>query len=193
MRFLLIFIFVFITSNLLKSEQIFNGKTITNFYISPSIESSIIYPLEMGHEMTSIDSKGDWTQVTDKQTGLVGWVLSNDFFDKKPENSLKTKDYNLIFNEFKERVLEMSEAIENAIKIKTFTKVKHMGGAAAYVVADDQWFNGKRFQQQAFQVYEIWKGINQSPSFLSFRDSNNNERFIVLSGPHRPRILKSGQ
>ena len=193
MRFLLIFIFVFITPNLLKSEQIFNGKTITNFYISPSMESSIIYPLEMGHEMFSIDSKGDWTQVTDKQTGLVGWVLSNDFLDKKPQESFKTKDYNLIFEEFKERVLEMSEAIESAIKIKTFTKVEHIGGAAAYVVAEDQWFNGKRFQQQAFQVYEIWRGINQSPSFLSFRDNNNNERFIVLSGPHRPRISKSGE
>ena len=65
------------------------------------------------------------------------------------------------------------QAIESAINVKTFKEVKHMGGAAAYVIAEDNWFNGKRFQQQAFQVYEIWKGINQSPSFLSFRDSNN--------------------
>ena len=163
----------------------------------------------------------------------MGWVLSVDFTSKKPEESIGKKNYNLIFEEFKERVLEMSQAIESAInvntkkailkaesnpiklssidinldlikffknensikniKIKTFKEVKHMGGAAAYVIAEDNWFNGKRFQQQAFQVYEIWKGINQSPSFLSFRDSNNNEKFIVLSGPHRPRLLKSNK
>ena len=94
--------------------------------------------------------KGDWIQVTDKQTGLVGWVLSVDFTSQKPEESIGKKNYNLIFEEFKERVLEMSKAIESAINVKTFKEVKHMGGAA-YVIAEDNWFNGKRFQQQAFQ------------------------------------------
>ena len=46
---------------------------------------------------------------------------------------------------------------------------------------------------QAFQVYEMWRGVNQSPSFLSFRNSKGKEIFIVLSGPHRPRLLKSNQ
>jgi len=193
MRFLVIIFFVFISLNILKSEQIFNGKNLTNFYISPSLNASVIYPLERGHEMLHLKKKGDWIQVTDKQTGLVGWVLSVDFTSQKPEESIGKKNYNLIFEEFKERVLEMSKAIESAINVKTFKEVKHMGGAAAYVIAEDNWFNGKRFQQQAFQVYEIWKGINQSPSFLSFRDSNNEEKFIVLSGPHRPRILKSNK
>ena len=63
---------------------------------------------------------GDWVQVTDKQTGLVGWVLDGDFTSQKPEELLGKKNYELIFNEFKERVLEMSKAIESAINVKTF-------------------------------------------------------------------------
>ena len=104
----------------MKSEQIFNGKSLTNFYINPSLDASVIYPLEIGHEMLSLKKNGDWIQVTDKQTGLVGWVLSVDFTSKKPEESIGKKNYNLIFEEFKERVLEMSQAIESAINVKTF-------------------------------------------------------------------------
>ena len=43
------------------------------------------------------------------------------------------------------------------------------------------------------QVYELWRNENQSPSFLSFRNTKNEEQFIVLSGPHRPRYLKSNK
>lgn len=191
MKLFLLLILFFIPLNPITSEQIFNGVNITNFYIGPSSESSIIYPLELGHEMSVKKTEDEWIQVLDEQTGLVGWVLKKDFLTERPDEKLNKKDYSAIFMEFKERVLEMSKAIEDAIRIKTFNKVVHLGGAAAYVEANDEWFMGKRHHQQAFQVYEIWKGVNQSPSFLSFRDSKNKERFIVLSGPHRPRILKS--
>ena len=85
----------------------------------------------------------------------------------------------------------MSKSIEDAIGLKTFIETQHMGGVAAVVVASEDWFLGRRHKNQAFQVYEIWRGLNQTPSFLSFRDESGNEKFIVLSGPHRPRYLKS--
>ena len=85
----------------------------------------------------------------------------------------------------------MSASIKDAISVDTFLDVKHLGGAAAAVIADDEWFNGKRHANQAFQVYDLWKNQNQSPSFLSFRNQSNKEQFIILSGPHRPRYLKS--
>ena len=85
----------------------------------------------------------------------------------------------------------MSKSIEDAIGLKTFIETQHIGGVAAVVVASEDWFLGRRHKNQAFQVYEIWRGLNQTPSFLSFRDKSGNEKFIVLSGPHRPRYLKS--
>ena len=87
----------------------------------------------------------------------------------------------------------MSKSIEEAISIKTFLEVKHLGGAAAVVIANNDWFNGRRHANQAFQVYELWKNQNQSPSFLSFKNNDNEEKFIILSGPHRPRYLKSSE
>ena len=97
------------------------------------------------------------------------------------------------FEIFKERVLEMSKSIKEAISIETFTDVEHLGGAAAAIIANDEWFKGRRHANQAFQVYELWKNQNQSPSFLSFRNSSKEEQFIILSGPHRPRYLKSSK
>ena len=51
--------------------------------------------------------------------------------------------------------------------------------AAAAVIADNEWFKGKRHANQAFQVYDLWKNQNQSPSFLSFRNESNKEQFII--------------
>ena len=89
--------------------------------------------------------------------------------------------------------MEMSKSIKDAISIDTFLKVEHLGGAAEAITADNNWFNGRRHANQAFQVYDLWKNQNQSPSFLSFRNESGVEQFIILSGPHRPRYLKSSK
>ena len=191
MKKILLSAILILSFNISSSEEIYNNFQLSNFYISPSVDSPIIYPLELGHIMLVQETKKDWIKVMDKKTGLIGWVFEKNFSKDKPKKSLNEKDYKSIFSKFKENVLEMSDSIEKAIKVKTFTDVRHLGGAAAEIIADDLWFLGRRHQNQAFQVYEIWKNINQSPSFLSFKDSKNIERFIVLSGPHRPRILKS--
>ena len=158
--------------------------------MDPDQNSPIIYTIELGHEMVVEERKGEWINVKDKITGLKGWVFSENFSEENPGNSRNDNIYNDSFEIFKEKVIEMSKSIEDAIGIKTFTDVTHLGGVAAIVIADDDWFKGRRHQNQAFQVYDIWKDQNQTASFLSFRTKDGVEKFIVLSGPHRPRYLK---
>lgn len=178
-------------ANKLFAEEIFNNKQFNNFYISPSIDSPVIYPIELGHKMLIQEQNKEWARVLDERTGLVGWILTDSFSDKAIDENNTKINYEERFDLFKDRVAEMSKSIEEAINIKTFENVEHLGGAAAVVIANDSWFKGRRHENQAFQVYEMWRGINQSPSFLSFKNTKNNEIFIVLSGPHRPRLLKS--
>ena len=182
---------VILLKPLLASEKVFSVKELTNMFIKPSETSPIIYPIEMGKEFVLKAEKDEWSNVLDEKTGLVGWVKKDQLSPDKPTETFKGKDYDQSFKIFKERVLEMSASIKDAISIDTFLDVKHLGGAAAAVIADDEWFKGKRHANQAFQVYDLWKNQNQSPSFLSFRNKSNKEQFIILSGPHRPRYLKS--
>ena len=178
-------------NSLFASEKVFSVKELTNMYIQPSENSPIIYPIEIGKEFVLKGEEGDWSNVLDEITGLVGWLRKDQLSLNKPTGTFDRKDYNQSFTIFKQRVLEMSASIKDAISIDTFLDVKHLGGAAAAVIADDEWFKGKRHANQAFQVYDLWKNQNQSPSFLSFRNESNKEQFIILSGPHRPRYLKS--
>ncbi|MFL2661416.1 MAG: hypothetical protein ACJ0G4_05710 [Alphaproteobacteria bacterium] len=177
--------------NILKSEEkLYAVKTVSNFHMNSSLDSPVIYPIDQGKEMILLTKENDWLNLLDNKTGLMGWSLNENFSKVRPENIL-TKDYSNAFKVFEERVLEMSKSIKEAISIETFLEVKHLGGAAATIIADDEWFKGRRHANQAFQVYELWKNQNQSPSFLSFKDTSGNEKFIILSGPHRPRYLKS--
>ena len=186
-----LFLFLF---NVVKSEEIlYATKSISNFYMNPSIDAPVIYPVDAGKKMILISKKDRWLNLLDEQTGLVGWSSDENFSNDKPTKTLESKDYKESFKIFKERVLEMSKSIKDAIAIDTFVEVEHLGGAAAVVIADDNWFKGRRHANQAFQVYEMWKNQNQSPSFLSFRNLNKEEQFIILSGPHRPRYLKSSK
>ena len=178
-------------NSLSASEKVFSVKELNNMYIQPSENSPIIYPIEIGKEFVLKAEEGEWSNVLDEKTGLVGWIRKDQLSFNKPTGTLKGKDYNQSFKTFKQRVLEMSASIKDAISVETFLDVKHLGGAAAVIIADDEWFKGKRHANQAFQVYDLWKNQNQSPSFLSFRNESNKEQFIILSGPHRPRYLKS--
>ena len=188
--FLTLLLSFFFFNQVFSEEKIFNFKEISTFHMDPDQNSPIIYPIELGHEMVVEERKGEWINVKDKITGLKGWVFSENFSEENPGNSKNDNIYNDSFEIFKEKVIEMSKSIEDAIGIKTFTDVTHLGGVAAIVIADDDWFKGRRHQNQAFQVYDIWKDQNQTASFLSFRTKDGVEKFIVLSGPHRPRYLK---
>ena len=192
--FFYIFSLFLFSFNVVKSEEIlYAKKTISNFYMNPSMDAPVIYPVDAGKKMILISKKDGWLNLLDEQTGLVGWSSDENFSKDKPAKTLESKDYDESFKIFKERVLEMSKSIKDAISIDTFVDVEHLGGAAAVVIAEDSWFKGRRHANQAFQVYEMWKNQNQSPSFLSFRNLKKEEQFIILSGPHRPRYLKSSK
>ena len=195
MKIYLFIITLFLFSfNTVKSEEtLYATKAISNFYMNPSIDAPVIYPIDSGKEMILISKKDGWLNLLDKQTGLVGWSSEENFSEDKPIKTMNSKNYDESFKIFKERVLEMSKSIKEAISIDTFVDVEHLGGAAAVVIADDNWFKGRRHANQAFQVYEMWKTQNQSPSFLSFKNLKKEEQFIILSGPHRPRYLKSSK
>ena len=196
MKLNLIFLFFFLNFSfgyVKGEEKLYSSAEFSSLYIKPNIESPIIYPIDLGKELIIKKKEEKWYNVLDEQTGLVGWVQKEFLSNEKPENNLKKKDYKSSFKIFRERVLEMSASIKDAIAIDTFKEVKHLGGAAAVIIAHNNWFEGRRHANQAFQVYEMWKNQNQSPSFLSFRNESGEEQFIILSGPHRPRYLKSSK
>ena len=178
-------------TNVFAEQKIYSSKQLSNIHIQPTMDSPVIYPIEMGKELILKDEKNDWLNVLDEKTGLVGWIQKELISENKPKNIKTAKNYTESFKIFKGKVMEMSASIKDAISIETFIEVKHLGGAAAAIIADDNWFKGRRHANQAFQVYDLWKNQNQSPSFLSFRNEKNEEQFIILSGPHRPRYLKS--
>ena len=189
--YIIITLFLFSFNNLKSEEIVYASKPISNFYMNPNTEAPVIYPVDLGKEMVVLKQEEEWLNLLDKQTGLVGWSALENFSTSKPDELSPTKNYQNSFRIFKERVMEMSKSIKEAISIETFIDVEHLGGAAAAVIAHDEWFKGRRHANQAFQVYEMWKNQNQSPSFLSFKNSSKEEQFIILSGPHRPRYLKS--
>ena len=51
----------------------------------------------------------------------------------------------------------MSKSIKEAISVDTFLEVKHLDKSLPIIIADDDWFKGRRHANQAFQVYELWK------------------------------------
>ncbi len=191
--FIIFTLFLCSFNNLKSKDIVFASKNVSNFHMSPNLDSPVIYPIDLGKEMVLIEKKENWMNLMDEQTGLVGWSLTENYSIQKPSGEVNTKDYNKSFKIFRERVLEMSKSIKEAISVDTFIDVEHLGGAAAVVIADDNWFKGRRHANQAFQVYELWKNQNQTPSFLSFKNSSKEEKFIILSGPHRPRYLKSSK
>ncbi len=177
----------------ISSEVVFASKELSSIYIEPRSDSPMIYPIEIGKELIVKQSKGDWVNVLDQKTGLMGWIQKDFTSSEKPTGVSKKKDYKSSFKIFRGKVLEMSKSIKEAISIDTFLDVRHLGGAAAVIIADNDWFKGRRHANQAFQVYDLWRNQNQSPSFLSFKNEDDQEQFIILSGPHRPRYLKSSK
>ena len=70
--------------------------------------------------MILISKKDGWLNLLDEQTGLVGWSSEENFSGNKPTTIFKGKDYDESFKIFKERVLEMSKSIKEAISILKF-------------------------------------------------------------------------
>ena len=127
--------FVLSFNNLKCEENFFSIKSISNFHMNPTAESPVIYPIDIGKEMVLLKKEGEWLNLLDKQTGLVGWSPNENFSSEKPNEIPQGKNYEKSFEIFKGKVLEMSNSIKEAISIETFLDVKHLGGAAAVVIA----------------------------------------------------------
>ena len=72
-------------------EKVFSVKSATNLYMKPDISSPVIYPLDHSKELIKNKKQGNWINVLDQQTGLVGWVLEEDFSESKPEKKINQK------------------------------------------------------------------------------------------------------
>ena len=93
MKHILLIILTFFYSYSFAEKKIFNVKPLTNFYMNPDLKSPIIYPIDHSKELLVKDDKDNWINVLDKKTGLVGWVLKEDFSDKIPKKKIISKDY----------------------------------------------------------------------------------------------------
>ena len=58
-------------------------------FIQPSEKSPIIYPIEMGKEFLLKAEDGEWSNVLDEKTGLVGWVRKDQLSSNKPKGTFK--------------------------------------------------------------------------------------------------------
>ena len=71
--------------------------------MQPSADSPIIYPIEQGKKLILKKDQNDWANVLDEKTGLVGWI-QKDFISKdKPENIIKTNNYENSFKIFRRK------------------------------------------------------------------------------------------
>ena len=131
--------------------------------MNPNIEAPVIYPIDLGKEMVMLKKENKWFNLLDKQTGLVGWSAAENFSSLKPEKPSQQKTTKS-FEIFKERVLEMSKSIKEAISIDTFIDVEHLGGRPV-VIADDDWFSGRRHANQSFSSI---RNVEKSESVTFF-------------------------
>ena len=153
MKFLFVLFFTLFYNEIISEEKIFSIKAATNIYMKPDINSPVIYPVDHSKELVEkrIDN---WINVLDEKTGLVGWVLLKISKDM-PVKKISSKDYDKSFKIFKARVLEY-KSIKEAISIEPLD-VRHLGGAAAIIVADDNWFKGRRHANQDFKFMSYGK------------------------------------
>ena len=67
------------------SEVFFSAKEFSNMYMQPSIDSPIIYPIELGKKLILKKNQDEWANVLDEKTGLVGWIQKDFLSKNKPE------------------------------------------------------------------------------------------------------------
>ena len=83
------------------ADDIFSNKTLSNFYMNPKKDAPIIYPVELGKKMILKDSNDLWYNVLDARTGLMGWVLKENYSKEKPQQKAETQNYKESFKIFK--------------------------------------------------------------------------------------------
>ena len=85
MKIFIILFTLIVYTQTFSEEKVFSVKTATNLYMKPDISSPVIYPVDHAKELIKNKKQGNWINVLDEQTGLVGWVLEEDFSKSKPD------------------------------------------------------------------------------------------------------------
>ncbi len=163
-----------------------------SLHVAPDVRSPAIFPLDIGRKLIVLEHRGEWIRARDGLTGLIGWVIPQFLGPDLPAEvaELTTHNRTIEFEAFKERFNQLSQSISDVTGYTPFRRVEHMGGGAARVFADPGWYQSRRSEQQAFRIFNMWKAANAGqPVVLSFSDDQGTERFIVLDGPNRPRLL----
>ena len=75
----------------ISSDAVFASKELSSIYIEPRSDSPMIYPIEIGKELIVKQSKGDWVNVLDQKTGLMGWIHKDFISSEKPSGISKKK------------------------------------------------------------------------------------------------------
>ena len=72
--FSIITLFLF-SFNIVKSEEtLYATKTVSNFYMNPSIDAPVIYPIDVGKRMILISKKG-WMAKSVRRTDRLSWMV----------------------------------------------------------------------------------------------------------------------
>ena len=163
-------------------------------YVAPDVRSPTIFPLDIGRELIVLERQDEWIKARDGLTGLIGWTIAQFLGPDLPPGieERTTRDRKVEFEAFKQRFDQLSQSISDATGYTAFLRVEHVGGGAARIFTDRDWYHSRRSEQQAFRLFDMWKAANAGQSVvLSFADDQGKERFIVLDGPNRPRLLTS--
>ena len=75
------------------SEVFFSAKELSNIYMQPSIDSPIIYPIELGKKLILKKNQDEWANVLDEKTGLVGWIQKDCYQRKNQKIRVKVMIY----------------------------------------------------------------------------------------------------
>ena len=66
--------------------------------MQPSVESPIIYPIELGKKLILKKNQDEWANVLDEKTGLVGWIQKEVIVKGKTKNSSKKRLRILVYH-----------------------------------------------------------------------------------------------
>jgi len=163
----------------------------TPFFTGPGMENQVIGLLGKNQSLIELSRDGEWVEVRDSLTKLVGWVHESELKVQAPENlEAMAEEQQAHFEAFEEFYDGVNERVGAALGQPPFLKIELISGGLARITADDTWLANKRHKMVAFNLHKMWKAASGGvPVILSFADKAGVEQFIVIDGPNRPRYL----
>jgi len=166
-------------------------KDSTPFFTGPGMENQVIGLMRKNQSLVELSRDGEWVEVRDGLTELVGWVHESELKTEEPEDlDDMARQQQAHYEMFEEFYNGVNERVGTAMGAPPFLKIEHISGGFVRITAADQWLANKRHKMVAFNLHKMWKGASGGvPVILSFADKTGVEQFIVIDGPNRPRYL----